>query len=97
MMKELMDTALIKVTGGNYGDSEIEHNNNMCFYKVGDSVEKFISRAHIWTKHAVVTAVEMGWAEAGHIWNRSFIEAPIYSLVYDDGTTDIASSNDIER
>ena len=96
-MKELMDTALIKVTGGNYGDSKFEHDHNLQLYKVGDQVEVFTDSFHTFTRHAVITNVTLGWVEEGHIWNRLWVEAPLYTVRYDDKTLATTSAKDIER
>ena len=90
------DDMLRKVTGGDFGDSKYEHDNNVYLYKVGDTVEVYSNILHVNTKRAVILEVKKGNVPKSQ-WSFSTIVSPLYKCRFDDGSLAWASSNTIER
>ena len=95
-MKAMTDEALELVTGGDYGDSNYEYENNIQLYNVGDSVQVYRTGFHITTVSATVIGVTKEEMSA-HWYSTDTITAPQYEVQYADGTTEAVSADFIER
>ena len=93
MAKAVNDEALYSVTGGNYGDKKTELDNDIALYNVGDTVEVFTTSWHIWTKRGVIIFAERRRIDTTFV-HGSFT---LYTVKYEDGSTEQVSANDIER
>ena len=88
MIKAMNDEALVRISGGDNGDSEIEKRLGTRLYKVGDVVEVYTNWLHIFTTRAIIDAV--GLDEKGYV---------CYHVIYFDnkGTIDLVSADKIQR
>ena len=84
-IKAMNDEALTFVAGGNNGDKELELKYDAPFYRVGDSVEVYVSSLHWHTIHAVVISSE----------KRSY--GYFYIVEYDDKNVSQVTADDLER
>ena len=97
MTRTINDELLTKVTGGDWGDSNYEHDNGIQLYNVGDYVEVYTDHFHLFTMNAKVQNVSSkkvitNW----HNWNE--IEVPFYKVRFTGGDrTEWISSDWIER
>ena len=85
-IKVMNENALLKVTGGNNGDTDIENKSRTPLFSVGQSVEVFIMHYfHIHTRHATIVAVTPHY--------NGFV----YTVIYDNGDVKEVYADDIER
>ena len=90
------DEALIHVTGGDYGDSNYEHDHNVVLYKVGDTVEVFTGIVHLFTNRGQIKKISSGKVGKS-AWSSDLIEAPLYLVEFESGEIKWVFSNNIER
>ena len=84
MNNKINDAELNNVTGGDNGDTQVEIDNKIAIYKVGDVVEVYQTGVHWHTTRATITNV-----------NTHGIY-PLYTVKYADGTERKVQANDIE-
>ena len=96
MKNAVNNEALALITGGDYGDSTYERDNMVHLYRTGDIVEVYTSAFHIFTERGTVMSVGRGRAHVSS-WSNETIEAPIYEVLLDNGTTEWVPANSIQK
>ncbi|MDO4467571.1 MAG: hypothetical protein Q4C49_11310 [Bacillota bacterium] len=84
-MKQLNEEMLVNVSGGDYGDHEIEKETGKPLYQIGEQVEMYITAFHIHTKRGTIIDI------------RKLPMSPYEYLIQIDDETYWAYAADIER
>ena len=92
MMNTMMnDEMLIKVTGGDYGDTEAECKSGAPLYKVGDYVEAYVTGFHWHTERGKIIEVMKAKVYTSYGFEYR------YKIQFHNWTTDVVTADGIEK